>query len=81
MGAAWGPQNERMQAGIYFPLFVVVVSSNRRQKAIYYLPADLQNPSNFKKRAPLSPTAKRAGWTGYQLLLNVPGGHRPVRVA
>src|SRR3989442_1225626 len=25
MGAAWAPQNERMVAGIYFPLFIVVV--------------------------------------------------------
>ena len=24
MGAAWGPQQERMKAGIYFPLFLVL---------------------------------------------------------
>jgi type II restriction enzyme len=64
LGAAWGPQKERMDAAIYFPLFLVLVSSNRRF-AIYYLAADLQTPKLFKKRAPLSQNARRAGWQGF----------------
>lgn len=26
LGAAWGPQQQRMEAGIYFPLFLVLVA-------------------------------------------------------
>jgi hypothetical protein len=80
MGAAWGPQAERMAAGIYFPLFVVVVTKDRRRHAVYYLPPDLQVPEMFRRRQPLSATARRAGWIGYQLHLDLPGGHPPVRL-
>lgn len=65
LGAAWGPQRERMQAGIYFPLFVVLTTDDRARYAIYYLSADLQQPEMFKPRSPLKPTARRAGWTGF----------------
>jgi hypothetical protein len=80
LGAAWEPQNERMEAGIFFPLFIVVVAPDRRGHAVFYLPADLQQPEMFQQRRPLSPTARRAGWIGYQLRLDLPGGHQPVRV-
>jgi len=70
-----------MEAGIFFPLFIVLVSPDRKSKAIYYLPADLQQPEMFQKRNPLAEGARRAGWTGYQLRLDLPGGHKPVRVA
>lgn len=80
LGAAWGPMNQRMVAGIFFPLFLVVVSPDRRRRAIYYLPADLQSPEMFQQRAPLKLTARRAGWIGYKLRLDLPGGHRPVRI-
>ena len=65
LGAAWGPQQERMKAGIYFPLFLVLVRKDRRQYAIYYLSADLQPPKIFAPRKPLSATAERAGWQGF----------------
>ncbi|WP_081440966.1 DpnI domain-containing protein [Ancylobacter novellus] len=65
LGAAWGPQKLRMDAGIYFPLFLVLASKNLMQHAIYYLSADLQAPELFKPRKPLSATARRAGWTGF----------------
>ncbi|MFZ2057021.1 MAG: DpnI domain-containing protein [Acidimicrobiales bacterium] len=80
MGAAWQPQAERMQAGIYFPLFIVLVTPDRRSRSIYYLPADLQRPEMFERRKPLSATARRAGWTGYQLRLDLPGQYPPVRM-
>jgi type II restriction enzyme len=64
LGAAWGPQLERMNAGIYFPLFLVLVSPVRRY-AIFYLPADVQEPAMFLARTPLSDKAKRAGWQGF----------------
>src|SRR5215831_17997143 len=34
LGAAWGPQAERMAAAIYFPLFLVLVSGRRH--SIFY---------------------------------------------
>lgn len=65
LGAAWGPQSERMQAGIYFPLFLVLTTVEMTPYAIYYLSADLQRPEIFKRRKPLSDNARRAGWTGF----------------
>lgn len=65
VGAAWEPQKERMDAGIYFPLFIVLV--NDKDVAIYYLPADLQNEEMFVKRKPFSQNAKRSGWTGFYI--------------
>jgi hypothetical protein len=46
LGAAWGPQKERMDAGIYFPLFLVLMDQ-QQQSAIYYLSADVQQPEMF----------------------------------
>jgi hypothetical protein len=63
LGAAWGPQKERMAAAIYFPLFLVLVSGRRH--SIFYLSADLQNSEMFKPRLPLSKRARRAGWQGF----------------
>lgn len=63
MGAAWGPQEERMSSGIYFPLFLVL--KGEQGQAIYYLSADLQDPEIFEKRKPLGPQARRAGWQGF----------------
>ena len=54
-----------MDAGIFFPLFLVLATANRRKYAIYYLSADLQRMEMFKPRKPLSQTAKRAGWQGF----------------
>jgi len=66
LGAAWKPQKERMDAGLYFPLFLVLVNKNKRKEnAIYYLSADLQTESLFLKRKPLSASSKRAGWQGF----------------
>ena len=63
LGAAWGPQEERMKAGIYFPVYLVLRAG--RKSAVYYLPTDFQQPAMFVKRAPLSETARRAGWQGF----------------
>ncbi len=63
LGAAWGPQKERMEAGIFFPLFIVLV--HEKEFSIYYLPADFQDPRMFVPRKPLSGKAKRAGWQGF----------------
>jgi len=65
LGAAWGPQRERMQAGIYFPLFLVLVCEAAGRFSIHYLSADLQTPELFLERAPLGPDARRAGWQGF----------------
>ena len=80
MGAGWGPQHDRVEAGIYFPLFLVVVNLDRSAHAVYYLPADLQQPEMFRQRKPLRAPARRAGWVGYVPRLDLPGGHRPVRL-
>lgn len=63
LGAAWEPQKARMDAGIYFPLFLVLQSPSA--SAIYYLAADLQPTAMFVAREPLRPTAKRHGWKGF----------------
>jgi len=65
LGAAWEPQRKRMDAGIYFPLFLVLATESLEQYAIHYLSADLQQPEMFVPRKPLSPNARRAGWTGF----------------
>jgi hypothetical protein len=54
-----------MDAAIYFPLYVVLATSDLKRFAIYYLSADLQPPELFKERNELSPTARRAGWKGF----------------
>jgi type II restriction enzyme len=78
LGAAWGPQKERMDSGIFFPLYIVA----RDQKAnigLYYLPRDLQTIEMFKPRKPLSVTAKRAGWQGFMIDLRE-GSSQPIRL-
>lgn len=73
LGAAWGPQQERMKAHIYFPLFLVLKAPDAY--AIYYLPTDFQTEAMFVPRKPLSSTAKRAGWCGFLYnLAAVPAG-------
>ena len=63
LGAAWSVQKERMDSGIYFPLYIVLV--NEKKYSIYYLPVDYQDKEIFVKRKPLSKNAKRAGWQGF----------------
>src|SRR5437879_8396234 len=46
LGAAWGVQQERMNNGIYNPLFLVLFAGPD-QYACYYLAADLQSPDIF----------------------------------
>ena len=65
LGAAWGPQQERMSSAIYFPLFLVLLGLGRANYSIFYLSADLQVPSMFQPRSPLSANARRAGWQGF----------------
>jgi type II restriction enzyme len=65
LGAAWGPQKQRMDSGIYFPLFLVLVAQELGRFSIHYLSADLQTRALFLERAPLSATARRAGWQGF----------------
>ncbi|MGH7929184.1 MAG: DpnI domain-containing protein [Candidatus Binatia bacterium] len=68
LGAAWGPQKERMDAAIYFPLFLVLKASTGH--AIYYLPTDFQSPALFAARKPLSEQARRKGWQGFMYILS-----------
>lgn len=65
LGAAWGPQKERMDAGIFFPLFLVLKHKAKPDSAVFYLSADLQTREMFRPRNPLSKTARRAGWQGF----------------
>ena len=78
LGAAWAPFKERMDSGIYFPLFIVTVDAERCRYSIHYLPADLQSPSMFVPRTPLSASAKRPGWQGFTIRLDVEDSHKPV---
>ena len=63
LGAAWGPQKDRMESAIYFPLYLVLKAASG--SAIYYLPTDFQTSQLFVPRKPLSVGAKRAGWQGF----------------
>jgi len=65
LGGAWSVQKERMDAGIYFPLFLVLVDK-KGNHTIGYLSADLQTPEMFVARRPLSRNARRAGWQGFR---------------
>ena len=65
LGGAWKPQKERMDSGIYFPLFIVL--KNDKKFSIFYLSADLQEEKMFLKRNKLSKDAKRAGWQGFYI--------------
>lgn len=65
LGAAWGPQKDRMTSAVYFPLFLVLVATTRARYSIFYLSADLQLPNMFKPRSPLSAKARPAGWQGF----------------
>lgn len=69
LGASWKPQKERMDAGIYFPLYLVLKSD--KKTSVFYLSADLQSPDMFIAREPLKETAKRAGWQGFLYDLTV----------
>jgi hypothetical protein len=76
VGAAWGPQYERLKMGIYFPLFIVLRAG--RASAGYYLSSDAQDSSIFHKRIRLGPAAKRAGWQGFVYRLSE-AHHRALR--
>lgn len=78
IGAAWQPQRERMTAGIYFSLYIVLVNE-RGLASIYFLPRDLQTPAMFQPRTPLGPNAKRAGWQGFSINLDAASG-KAVRI-
>ena len=73
LGAAWGPQRQRMDAGIYFPLFLVLVTPKQDFFSIHYLSADLQSEELFEARKPLSVHARRAGWQGFNYDLEAAG--------
>jgi hypothetical protein len=65
-GAAWRPQQQLMDAGIYFSLYVVVENEEGRM-SIFFLPRDLQTRQMFVPRKPLSVRARRAGWQRYTI--------------
>jgi hypothetical protein len=71
LGAAWGPQKARMNAAIYFPLYLVLAKPDLKEYSIFYLSADLQPPELFKERNPLSAYARRAGWKGFTYDLQI----------
>ena len=70
-GAAWAPQRDRMEAGIYTPLYLVLYCNNTETHSAFYLSADLQMQDMFEPRKPLSSSAKRAGWQGFHINLKL----------
>jgi len=63
LGAGWKVQKERMDEGIYFPLYLILVNQNNY--SIFYLSTDKQSEEMFIPRKPLSSKARRAGWQGF----------------
>lgn len=66
-GAAWKPQEERMNAGIYFSLYIVLADADDNAK-IFFIPQELQTREMFQPRKPLGPNAQRAGWQGFNIV-------------
>lgn len=67
LGGAWGPQKERMSSAIFFSLYLVLATENRKTYSIFYLSRDLQEEQMFVARKPLSDKARRAGWQGFKM--------------
>ena len=65
LGAAWQPQKDRMDAGIFHALWIVRMDSKARCKEVWLASSEAQKPEMFVKRKPLSDNAKRAGWQGF----------------
>jgi type II restriction enzyme len=63
LGAGWKVQKERMNEGIYFSLYLILVNQNNY--SIFYLSAEKQSKEIFIPRKPLSSNARRAGWQGF----------------
>lgn len=66
LGAAWGPQHERIIGGIFHALYVVTFADKKLTR-IDYVPSHMLGafPGVFKPRKKLSETARRAGWQGF----------------
>jgi hypothetical protein len=74
MGAAWGPQQDRILAGIYHGIYLVGYRQDGKTLVrIDFVPPHIiqATPSAFEPRKPLRKTAKRAGWTGFMLNVSV----------
>ncbi|MFL2709252.1 MAG: DpnI domain-containing protein [Gammaproteobacteria bacterium] len=66
LGAAWGPQKERMDAGIYFPLYVVLKSE--KKYSVFYRSSDTTNrlgKCSVNQKTIIEVAAERAGSQGY----------------
>lgn len=68
-GAAWEPQRERMKAGYFCSLVIVLRSRTKNSWAIYSFPAEHQVATDFVPRKPLGKHARRAGWQGFVMKL------------
>ena len=63
-----------MDAGIYFPLFLVLVNAgatSRRRYSIHYLPADLQSPEMFNLAARFQRTHDERAGKGSFMISNL----------
>lgn len=67
LGGAWQPQQAQIAAGIFHALFIASFDA-ARLVAIDYIPSHIVQacPSIFVPRAPLRPSARRAGWQGFK---------------
>jgi hypothetical protein len=63
LGAGWKVQKERINEGIYFSLYLILINQNNY--SIFYLSKDKQSEEIFIPRKPLSSKARRAGWQGF----------------
>ncbi len=64
LGGAWKVQEEKLNAGIYHPLYIVKIV-NGKPVAIDYIAADFLRPEMYVARKALSAKARRAGWQGF----------------
>jgi type II restriction enzyme len=66
LGGKWSSTEKRIEAGIYFPLYLVLFDENRiKDASVWYLSADLQPTSMYKPRNPKSATSANPGYVGF----------------
>ncbi len=70
-GGSWPTFKKRIDAGIFFSLYLVLVSKDRKTYAIHFLPVELQQVEMFRPRPPLKPPSRREGWQGFNYDLSI----------
>lgn len=75
-GAAWPPFKKRIEKGIFYPFFIVLIKEDK-PKRIIYISKDIQKATYeidkklYIPRKPLGAHCRRAGWQGFDYNLEL----------